>query len=99
MEKKRSFGTAGGPWEFNLRDLCRWGDLMLQGAEAFGLNPGLYVYLLYAGRMRTNHDKTRVRLPTLTFYIFLYDMSSAHGFDSDKIYILNVLALGSEASG
>ncbi len=24
---QRSFGTAGGPWEFNLRDLLRWCQL------------------------------------------------------------------------
>ena len=24
---QRSFGAAGGPWEFNLRDLLRWCDL------------------------------------------------------------------------
>ncbi len=23
----RSFGSAGGPWEFNLRDLLRWCQL------------------------------------------------------------------------
>ena len=24
---KHSFASAGGPWEFNLRDLLRWCDL------------------------------------------------------------------------
>lgn len=30
---KRSFASAGGPWEFNLRDLLRWCDLA-EGATA-----------------------------------------------------------------
>lgn len=25
---QRNFGAAGGPWEFNLRDLLRWCDLV-----------------------------------------------------------------------
>ena len=30
---QRSFGSAGGPWEFNLRDLLRWCHLA-EGAVA-----------------------------------------------------------------
>uniref|UniRef100_A0A5K3FIW9 VWFA domain-containing protein n=1 Tax=Mesocestoides corti TaxID=53468 RepID=A0A5K3FIW9_MESCO len=60
LRNDRSFAAAGCPWEFNLRDLCRWGDLILQGQHAFGANPGLYVYLLYAARMRSVEDRTRV---------------------------------------
>ena len=30
---QRSFASAGGPWEFNLRDLLRWCDLA-EGAAA-----------------------------------------------------------------
>ncbi|VDM22077.1 unnamed protein product [Hydatigera taeniaeformis] len=48
------------PWEFNLRDLCRWGDLLMAGRSTFGINPGLYVYLLYAARMRSNGEKAKV---------------------------------------
>lgn len=32
----RSFGAAGGPWEFNLRDLLRWCQLA-EGAVPAGL--------------------------------------------------------------
>ncbi|VDK34052.1 unnamed protein product [Taenia asiatica] len=52
--------VAGTSWEFNLRDLCRWGDLLTAGQRTFGINPGLYVYLLYAARMRSNDEKAKV---------------------------------------
>uniref|UniRef100_A0A0R3T203 Midasin n=1 Tax=Rodentolepis nana TaxID=102285 RepID=A0A0R3T203_RODNA len=61
VERGDSFNAvAGTSWEFNLRDLCRWGDLLIAGQANFGTNPGLYVYLIYAARMRSNEDKTRV---------------------------------------
>nr|CDS31811.2 midasin [Hymenolepis microstoma] len=61
VERGDSFNAvAGTSWEFNLRDLCRWGDLLTAGQADFGTNPGLYVYLLYAARMRSNEDRTRV---------------------------------------
>ncbi|CAH8602227.1 unnamed protein product [Heterobilharzia americana] len=28
---EREFGSQGGPWEFNLRDLTRWCDLLMKG--------------------------------------------------------------------
>ncbi|KAL5111458.1 Midasin [Taenia crassiceps] len=52
--------VVGSSWEFNLRDLCRWGDLLVDGQRTFGINPGLYVYLLYAARMRSNEEKAKV---------------------------------------
>ncbi|CDS41244.1 midasin [Echinococcus multilocularis] len=52
--------VAGTSWEFNLRDLCRWGDLLAEGQRTFGNNPGLYVCLLYVARMRSNEDKAKV---------------------------------------
>ncbi|CAL8083642.1 unnamed protein product [Calicophoron daubneyi] len=55
------FGTqGGGSWEFNLRDLMRWCDLIEKGENYEGTNPGLYVHLLYADRMRTSADKLKI---------------------------------------
>ncbi|KER24406.1 hypothetical protein T265_07921 [Opisthorchis viverrini] len=56
----REFGTQGGPWEFNLRDLMRWAELILKGEEFEGSNPGLSVHYVYTDRMRTEADKRKV---------------------------------------
>ncbi|XP_041350636.1 midasin-like [Gigantopelta aegis] len=53
-------GRRGGPWEFNLRDLFRWCDLLLANQKAEHLNPGDYVSLIYENRMRTTQDKKQV---------------------------------------
>ncbi|CAH8610286.1 unnamed protein product [Schistosoma haematobium] len=57
---KHEFGNQGGPWEFNLRDLTRWCDLLMKGKDFEGFNPGLYVHLLYTNRMRTVQDKQKM---------------------------------------
>ncbi|XP_042084236.1 midasin isoform X2 [Haplochromis burtoni] len=58
--KDRHWGQRGSPWEFNLRDLFRWCQLM-QADQAPGFfNPGQHVALVYADRMRTESDKAQV---------------------------------------
>ncbi|XP_071480621.1 midasin-like [Diadema antillarum] len=56
------WGQRGGPWEFNLRDLFRWCDLMVRdlGARPDFWDPGLHVGLVYGDRMRTAEDKEKV---------------------------------------
>lgn len=67
MDRDESFAAMmNATWEFNLRDLCRWGHLLTAGKREFGISPGLYVYLLYAARMRSNESKAKV------FYFFPY---------------------------
>lgn len=56
---EKQWGAAGAPWEFNLRDLFRWCDLIMAAAPA-AARPGDFVYLLYAARFRTRDDKERV---------------------------------------
>lgn len=51
------FAFYGAPWEMNLRDLTRWVEAM-QGFESS--NPGDFVGVIYADRMRTSADKQRV---------------------------------------
>ena len=55
--RKGSFGKKGGPWEFNLRDLGRWCELMLR---AGGGGPGRWLDLVYLQRMRTQEDRDEV---------------------------------------
>lgn len=47
---ERLWGNLGAPWEFNLRDLFRWCELIVKDEEAEKADPGNYVYLLYAAR-------------------------------------------------
>ncbi|XP_054990862.1 midasin [Sorex araneus] len=58
VEKK--WGQKGGPWEFNLRDLFRWCQLMLVDQSRGSYNPAQHVFLVYGERMRTREDKEKV---------------------------------------
>nr|XP_045010044.1 midasin isoform X2 [Jaculus jaculus] len=58
VEKK--WGQKGGPWEFNLRDLFRWCQLMLVDQAPGCYDPGQHVLLVYGERMRTKDDKEKV---------------------------------------
>ncbi|KAJ8270795.1 hypothetical protein GJAV_G00119370 [Gymnothorax javanicus] len=58
MEKR--WGQKGGPWEFNLRDMFRWCQLMQADQSPGFYNPGQHVSLVYADRMRTEADKAQV---------------------------------------
>uniref|UniRef100_A0A8D1BB25 Midasin n=1 Tax=Sus scrofa TaxID=9823 RepID=A0A8D1BB25_PIG len=58
VEKK--WGQIGGPWEFNLRDLFRWCQLMLVDQSPGCYDPGQHVFLVYGERMRTKDDKEKV---------------------------------------
>ncbi|XP_033739322.1 midasin-like [Pecten maximus] len=57
----KSWGQKGSPWEFNLRDLFRWCDLLCHNQVASGFNPGEFVGLLYRERLRTLQDKDKVK--------------------------------------
>uniref|UniRef100_A0A3Q4BJ07 Midasin n=1 Tax=Mola mola TaxID=94237 RepID=A0A3Q4BJ07_MOLML len=57
---ERRWGQRGSPWEFNLRDMFRWCELMQADQSPGFFNPGQHVALLYADRMRTEADKAKV---------------------------------------
>ncbi|OXB54358.1 hypothetical protein ASZ78_011040, partial [Callipepla squamata] len=57
---EKKWGQKGGPWEFNLRDLFRWCQLMLVDQSPGGYDPGQHVFLVYGERMRTREDKEKV---------------------------------------
>ncbi|XP_018427598.1 PREDICTED: midasin [Nanorana parkeri] len=57
---QRKWGQKGGPWEFNLRDLFRWCQLMLHDQSPGNYNPSQHVFLVYGDRMRTKEDKQMV---------------------------------------
>lgn len=58
---ERRWGQRGSPWEFNLRDMFRWCELMQADQSPGFYNPGQHVALVYADRMRTEADKAQVR--------------------------------------
>ncbi len=55
---RHSFGIVGRPWEFNLRDVFRWLDLLAADSANRGdVSPRDFVELLYIHRMRTEDDR------------------------------------------
>jgi len=58
-----TFGSTGGPWEFNLRDLLRWCELVvshihdLPDSENFDPIARHYADMLLLARMRTGEDR------------------------------------------
>ncbi|KAK4106817.1 midasin [Parathielavia hyrcaniae] len=58
---RRSFGALGSPWEFNLRDTLRWGDLLTsQNALLAGRKPDDYLDVIIRQRFRTERDRQEV---------------------------------------
>ncbi|KAG0044860.1 AAA ATPase midasin [Gryganskiella cystojenkinii] len=56
---KMSFGRKGSPWEFNLRDVFRWMELMTLPGHGllFNHDPAEHFDLIYLQRMRTEEDR------------------------------------------
>uniref|UniRef100_A0A8D3BW26 Midasin n=1 Tax=Scophthalmus maximus TaxID=52904 RepID=A0A8D3BW26_SCOMX len=57
---ERRWGQKGSPWEFNLRDMFRWCQLMQADQSPGFFSPGQHAALVYADRMRTEADKAQV---------------------------------------
>ncbi|KAI8145635.1 P-loop containing nucleoside triphosphate hydrolase protein [Fennellomyces sp. T-0311] len=51
------FGRKGSPWEFNLRDVFRWLELMQKDNVS---DPAEYLETIYLQRMRTREDRIKV---------------------------------------
>lgn len=55
---RHTFGSSGGPWEFNLRDITRW---LALASSTDGLlragTPRDFVEMLFAQRFRTSYDR------------------------------------------
>jgi len=56
---KHSFGRNGSPWEFNLRDIFRWG-ILLHGADT-PIHPVDHLRTAYLSRFRTFFDREAAR--------------------------------------
>ncbi|KAI9152603.1 AAA ATPase midasin [Blastocladiella emersonii ATCC 22665] len=52
----REFGMAGSPWEFNLRDVLRWLELMAKTGTA---DPAAFLDVLYLQCMQSDADRAK----------------------------------------
>ncbi|KAF8466620.1 hypothetical protein BDZ91DRAFT_848756 [Kalaharituber pfeilii] len=58
---RRSFGQAGAPWEFNLRDAMRWLSLLsCKSGLTSTRSPSEYLDVIVKQRFRTSQDKAYV---------------------------------------
>eukprot|EP00002_Diphylleia_rotans_P015670 TRINITY_DN3035_c0_g2_i1.p1 TRINITY_DN3035_c0_g2~~TRINITY_DN3035_c0_g2_i1.p1 ORF type:complete len:5322 (+),score=1048.10 TRINITY_DN3035_c0_g2_i1:101-16066(+) len=57
----KSYGRKGSPWEFNLRDLQRWCEMMIKYQKHSCWNAGEFVSVMYYHRMRTNTDRDEIK--------------------------------------
>ena len=57
----RTFGQAGSPWEFNLRDVFRWCELMVSESRTTFGDAGEFVDAIYIERFRTETDRVMAR--------------------------------------
>jgi midasin len=58
---RRSFGALGSPWEFNLRDTLRWGDLLTsKNTLLAGRQPDDYLDVIIRQRFRADRDRHQV---------------------------------------
>ena len=94
--ERSEFGAAGGPWEFNLRDLFRWCELKL---DAPFPSHRQCVELIYVSRMRKQSDKDFVRQSFQNIFTGVSDheiVSPNLSWTSTEVIIGNVhLPLGS----
>ncbi|KAI9105977.1 P-loop containing nucleoside triphosphate hydrolase protein [Phlyctochytrium arcticum] len=54
---KMHFASRGSPWEYNLRDIHRWVELLVHSKS---FHPRDFVRMMYTHRMRTLQDRTAV---------------------------------------
>ncbi|KAK4443930.1 hypothetical protein QBC34DRAFT_476083 [Podospora aff. communis PSN243] len=58
---QRLFGSQGSPWEFNLRDTLRWGDLLTsEHALLAGRKPDDFLDVVIRQRFRSDRDRLEV---------------------------------------
>ncbi|KAI0693224.1 midasin [Cytidiella melzeri] len=57
---KRAFAREGAPWEFNLRDVLRWGSLIQQSPSPHD-HPSVFLDILFLQRFRTPSDRQFAR--------------------------------------
>ncbi|TVY82548.1 Midasin [Lachnellula suecica] len=78
---KRRFGSQGGPWEFNLRDILRWLQLLSSSAPLLSAaTPSDFLNLIFRQRFRSLRD--RQELDKIFAQVFGSDVPFRHFFHS-----------------
>lgn len=76
---RRKFGSQGGPWEFNLRDILRWLQLLASSAPFLtNRSPADFLNLIFRQRFRTTKD--REELDSIFRQAFGTDVPFRHFF-------------------
>ncbi|KAL7554496.1 hypothetical protein ACHAWF_017951, partial [Thalassiosira exigua] len=58
----RLYGQHGSPWEFNLRDIFRWCQLLISdGGDISSASVAKYGDILYTQRLRTDNDRESIK--------------------------------------
>ena len=58
----RLYGQHGSPWEFNLRDIFRWCQLLQNNGGKISFDLAVkYADMLYTQRLRTDHDRLLIQ--------------------------------------
>ncbi|KAF5382460.1 hypothetical protein D9615_002742 [Tricholomella constricta] len=78
---QRRFARDGSPWEFNLRDVIRWGSLLR--APNSPLHPFEHLRTIYLHRFRTEEDRDQARL----LFDRVFSRSNKSGGDSPHLSI------------
>jgi midasin len=77
LQSKRSFGSLGGPWEFNLRDTLRWLQLLASNSGLLVSRPPEdFLDIIVKQRFRTVDDRKRV--DQIFIEVFGYSPASRH---------------------
>ncbi|CAG8469891.1 6305_t:CDS:10 [Ambispora leptoticha] len=86
------FAHRGSPWEFNLRDVIRWLELMRKDSGLdFKAKPSNYLDLLYLQRMRTAEDRDHV----ISLYNQIFDLEKYEQPKQPSFHIdINYLQIG-----
>ncbi|CAI2169296.1 7876_t:CDS:10, partial [Funneliformis geosporum] len=85
---KGLFGRNGSPWEFNLRDVFRWLELLSDDKGlGFKSTPDQFLDLIYLQRMRTAEDRNRVIDLFNEIFVKSYKQSKNPYFNINSSYI------------
>ncbi|RFU29962.1 hypothetical protein B7463_g6350, partial [Scytalidium lignicola] len=81
---EKRFGSEGGPWEFNLRDVLRWLQLLSCPTPLFAAKtPEDFLNLIFRQRFRTSRDREAVN--TVFANIFGHEVSFRQFFHNISV--------------
>jgi hypothetical protein len=75
------YGSEGGPWDFNLRDLFRWAELVVKAQEGPPWSPHAFIDAVYLQRLRKGVD----RVGAYTRFLHLWWEQGGVGVHKDGV--------------